>query len=659
MEIWLIILLGAAGVIIVNLINKRKPVYKIGGTIAIILACVLGLLLYYFLSYTENVETVLMTLGLSVAMLILIYVLIVVAGNYYENRKLQKLQSMETDALTEQLMDALSKNSSRKGRKASRKSASEEWQDEMMTVSELEHRMAAGNGGEPQDAGEIVLEEQQEYEVEAEGFYAAEEISGEAGEALESYEEEEAELYVQEDGMETGPQSVLEAGPEEPAYGEQPESTFEEWKPEVLEDMSVVINRGGEDEDTEKPDMEKLDVDKFETEEMSGSETVEEWQPDTDVEQRLRIQRDSAREESAAELDEWQVDSVMPGDWEDEEEPIYDDVESAYGEDGEEFEPVEFVSAFNRRSGAGAETPEPAFEYESGGEAAGFSEEEAMEWVSTFREGRDEEEPEPETGEKVAEAVAFVEELIAEEPEQTGSAVFAAEEIVLQEPEQPETAEQDMLIASETVEEAAAYEPEPAIEEPAAEVEGEEEADMWMSAIEEEYEPEAAEAEEVALEQAEPEEAVTVADTEPSEEGGDAVMWTDFLGEEFAEEEPETGEEPAAVREESYEAEEWTPAQYEEPEAQLAPEAEAETAGAEEILPEPAAAETPAPEDEAVDPENEKKERMAGLKKLVVSKEYGEALKKVFEILNAGYSMTLDEKQQMKIIMLTLRDKTK
>jgi hypothetical protein len=78
-----------------------------------------------------------------------------------------------------------------------------------------------------------------------------------------------------------------------------------------------------------------------------------------------------------------------------------------------------------------------------------------------------------------------------------------------------------------------------------------------------------------------------------------------------------------------------------------------------EFAEEEAARETAEPEKhEPVDPAAKKQEEITELKKLVGGKQYDLALKKVFEILNKGYVMTPDEKQQMKIVMMTLKDKT-
>lgn len=53
-----------------------------------------------------------------------------------------------------------------------------------------------------------------------------------------------------------------------------------------------------------------------------------------------------------------------------------------------------------------------------------------------------------------------------------------------------------------------------------------------------------------------------------------------------------------------------------------------------------------------------KEAELAELARLVAQKNYPDAMKKVFSILNAGYVMTPDEKQKMRLVMLTLKAKT-
>ncbi len=86
MEIGIIVIIGVIGVVVINLLNKNKPVFRIGGTVVVTLGCVLGLLFYYNISNFKNTGSIIITAALSIALLVLAYFFVVLMCNYLMTR---------------------------------------------------------------------------------------------------------------------------------------------------------------------------------------------------------------------------------------------------------------------------------------------------------------------------------------------------------------------------------------------------------------------------------------------------------------------------------------------------------------------------------------------------------------------------------------------
>jgi hypothetical protein len=82
LEIGIIVVIGVIGVVVVNLLNKNKPVFRVGGTVVITLGCVLSLLFYYNISNFKSMQAIIVTTALSVALLVLAYFFVVLLCNY-------------------------------------------------------------------------------------------------------------------------------------------------------------------------------------------------------------------------------------------------------------------------------------------------------------------------------------------------------------------------------------------------------------------------------------------------------------------------------------------------------------------------------------------------------------------------------------------------
>lgn len=81
--------------------------------------------------------------------------------------------------------------------------------------------------------------------------------------------------------------------------------------------------------------------------------------------------------------------------------------------------------------------------------------------------------------------------------------------------------------------------------------------------------------------------------------------------------------------------------------------------GEPEDTPEEAVPAAVRPEKDAETPFDRKKADVEELRAFIKVELYDEALKKVFKILNAGYLMTPQEKQQMRLVLMTLKEKMK
>ncbi len=341
--------------------------------------------------------------------------------------------------------------------------------------------------------------------------------------------------------------------------------------------------------------------------------------------------------DEADDVEEWQPDTVSSEEWQQ-----YLQSEYAWMDEQDAESEVELSVVF----GGGAEMEDDAADEDALG-AEYYEQEQEVEAPAIAREmeepaaiGDEDEEslwelvPEQE-GEEYEQFEMPVLETFGLTIEDKDEDAPAAEAIIDQYVDEPAAEQEDAAIEEEPVHE---YEEEPVAGEAeyAAELEAEdavtEEEYVWEANIEEP-------AEELPAEQEE--EQVVFVQDEPGEqeeymEGAEALD----MPEEYAYEEEVIVEEEVVYDEPAYE-EEQVEVMDEQPEA---PEEEAEQP---EEEPEP-----------VFDPAAQKLAEIDELKKLVAGKQYEPALKKVFEILNKGYVMTPDEKQQMKIVMMTLKDKT-
>lgn len=81
-----LIVLSIAGIIIINLLNKERPIFKLVGTAVIVLGCVLAMLYYYNIRMFTDTAMIVTTIVLSVCLLLSIYVIMILALSYRKGK---------------------------------------------------------------------------------------------------------------------------------------------------------------------------------------------------------------------------------------------------------------------------------------------------------------------------------------------------------------------------------------------------------------------------------------------------------------------------------------------------------------------------------------------------------------------------------------------
>lgn len=454
MEKGIIIVIAFIGILIVNLINRNKPAFQIGGTIIITAGCLLGLLFYFRISYLADVRTIVLTLVLSAALLLLAYFLVLFAVNYARSKQSMKKREM--------------------GKRKETASVSVKKLKKKEDVDEYKRKLASIRGEEAE-----VEEEQQVLMRKSSGkkrmkhddkfTVPASEIKASETEPIEEVQEDE---WIRE--TKVGGQKIRKRGTAKlPTIDPEELESAEEWKPdtvsaderkeyltqqyawmdEQVEDevnLAVVFAGAGEEEqepqrasrfEQEAPETEEAPVfSNFVALDMDDAEDI----------------RFEAEEEPAAQKDEW-----IESDMEIEQEILAEEPEIEVLEEESGYDEFEFAEKHSDIFEKEEIEEEPAEEIE---EAAVFDEEE---WVTSEEEDREAEEP------AVFEEEA--EELAAFEDEAEEAAVFeeeagepAAFEEEAEEPVVFEEEAEEPVVFEEEVEEPA-IEEEPEIVDPAAE----------------------------------------------------------------------------------------------------------------------------------------------------------------------------------------------
>lgn len=83
----IIIALAVAGVVLACIINRNNPGYRLGMIIVVVLGCVAGLLLYYYISLFGHFKLVLLVAGMAVIVLVVVYIAVVAIRYHAKIRK--------------------------------------------------------------------------------------------------------------------------------------------------------------------------------------------------------------------------------------------------------------------------------------------------------------------------------------------------------------------------------------------------------------------------------------------------------------------------------------------------------------------------------------------------------------------------------------------
>ncbi|HBU12717.1 MAG TPA: hypothetical protein DEB31_08330 [Clostridiales bacterium] len=506
------------------------------GFIAVALGCVLGLLLFFQISYFESARTIVLTVTLTVILLVLMYVFLVMGFSYMENKKSVRRSGREKD------------------RQLERKPRAEQKPVAARRPAAVEKAVAAEKTYPAAEQEALSFGQDM-----AEGAVLAT-----VGELLKEYEEgeEQEKLYVfpvQKEVIEEVTRDDAQSAGREPELA----NSFARDEREEQEEERVfdVVMWDTVREETERREAEEEPFE-FELFELADEEEVQAEQ------ERAEREISAVLSHAAERARSWDYEVVDEA-----EALIYETAQDGYARSdlwgvAEEKEAARLAWSEEER-----EMPEPS----------------AKEPVYSFLKEQEQEEQEPAHGQKEAD--------VREQP------VLDVEEGLTREEEREESETAFVLAERE--------------ERPVESVEIEEEPAVILEVVEE---------------------TIIEIEPQPEEEPAAAIK-------------PWPVEEPAAAIEPQYEEEPVV--------AAIAPQPEAEERPAIQEAPEQPAAAARQADLASLSPQERREAEMSELKALVAQKQYDTAIKKVFGILNAGYVMTPNEKHQMKLILLTLKEKTK
>lgn len=243
----IIIALAVAGVVLACIINRNNPGYRLGMIIVVVLGCVAGLLLYYYISLFGHFKLVLLVAGMAVIVLVVVYIA-VVAIRYHA--KIRKKANEEKRMLKQRSLEEQEK---RQEEADLAFLPTDAWE------SDVEEEAAAGDPA--LEEVEFVNDDHIDDHITEEVQAAEEEITILEAPDIAAMEQEEAEPVEEEHPVmewkeEPGEEATEETLMEEEAEEEEAE---EENKPEVetepaqgTEDTQILTEpENGEPEDTQ------------------------------------------------------------------------------------------------------------------------------------------------------------------------------------------------------------------------------------------------------------------------------------------------------------------------------------------------------------------------------------------------------------------------